>query len=351
MSISVTFRYVNDHRLCWYFTQVHKCITVEAQPALFMCGSLMQNLVLRAFMWIIGLSSCTGNIFVLLWRVKSKTLNNTQMVQAIFTGNLALSDLLMGIYMLILALTDLVFGDYFYQISDVWRESMLCRVAGFLVLLSSETSLLMVTFTTIDRFLNLVFPFSHKHFGKKSACLVVSSIWILTTCLSLSAVFLANPNSDYYSLSDVCIGLPFTASSVKYEPGDTDFLINRIVNTSTNKKSKTNWFFSIAIFLGLNSILIVLIIVMYVVIFIKVQESQRKLKPPNYKKDILMSLRMGAVALSNFSSWLPVILLSILSRSETVSFSLEVYVWLVVFVLPLNASLNPFLYTIVSLIR
>ena len=327
MSFSVTFRHVNDNRLCCCFRQLETCITVEPQPALFICVSLMQNVVLRAIMWIIGLSECTGNIFVLLWRVKSKTLNNTQTVQAIFAGNLALSDLLMGIYMLILALTDLVFGDYFYQISDVWRESILCRVAGFLVLLSSETSLLIVTFTTIDRFLNLVFPFSHKHFGKKSACVVVSSIWILTTCLSLSAVFLANPNSDYYSLSDVCIGLPFTANSVKFEPGDNeDFLINRTVNPSTNKKSKMNWFFSIAVFLGLNSIVIVLIILMYVVIFLKVQESQRKLKPPNYKKEILMSLRMGMVALSNFSSWLHVILLSILSRSETVSFSLEVYV-------------------------
>lgn len=312
----------------------------------------MQNSLLRAFMWIIGLSACAGNVFVLLWRVKSKTLNKTQTVQAIFAANLALSDLLMGIYMLILAVTDLVFGDHFYQISDVWRSSMFCRVAGFLVLVSSEASLLMVTLTTIDRFLNLVFPFSNKHLGKKSGCIVVSIVWILTICLSLSAVILANPNSDYYSLSDVCIGLPFTVNSVKYEAGDEgDFLINRIVNTSTKRKSQTNWFFSIALFLGMNSILIVLIVVMYVVIFLKVQESQRKLKPPNYKKDILMSLRMGMVALSNFSSWMPVILLSILSRSETVSFSLDVYVWLVVFVLPLNASLNPFLYTILSLIR
>ena len=99
---------------------------------MFMCGSMMQNNLLRVFMWALGLSATIGNLLVLFLRITTKTKNDVQVVQAIFVGNLAFSDLLMGIYMFLLAAVDAYYGDKFYKVSDLWRVSSLCKVASFL---------------------------------------------------------------------------------------------------------------------------------------------------------------------------------------------------------------------------
>ena len=302
-------------------------------------------------MWIVGFSSLLGNVFVVIWRITSETKNNVQLVQAIFIGNLAFSDMLMGIYMLFLAITDTYYGDEFYIISNVWRKSIPCRFASFLVLVSGETSLILLTFITIDRFLSCVFPFSTNHFQKFSTTFAVSTTWGLTIIGSVLASVFADPDGDFYALSDVCIGLPFLTrlGGLKIESSTVESSISsRIFDLPVSTNKNTSWYFSIALFLGLNFLLSILILVLYIVIFLAVRKTSRAAqKSPNIKKEMLMAMRMTVVVMTNCLCWLPVVILGILSQSGTISVSLDLIVWTVVFILPLNASLNPyFVYNI-----
>ena len=85
---------------------------------------------------------------------------------------------------------------------------------------------------------------------------------------------------------------------------------------------------------------------LYTTAFFAVRKSGRAVKKaPDIKQEMNMALRMSVVALSNCMCWLPVIILSGLSQAGYISVSLDVYVWSVIFILPINASLNPILYT------
>ena len=110
--------------MCCVLEHRQSCITLEDQPVMFMCGSMMQNTLLRVCMWALGFSAFFGNIFVFIWRFRVKTKNDVQAVQAIFVGSLAISDMFMGIYMLFLASVDAYYGDDFYKFSDNWRASI-----------------------------------------------------------------------------------------------------------------------------------------------------------------------------------------------------------------------------------
>ena len=46
-----------------------------------------------------------------------------------------------------------------------------------------------------------------------SANITVACVWLFTAGLGLSAAIAASPDSNYYALSDVCIGFPLVSKS------------------------------------------------------------------------------------------------------------------------------------------
>ena len=341
-------RYVDDHRLCCYFNNLDQCITEEKQPLLFQCGSMMQNTLLKSFTWLVGSISLFGNGYVFSWQLKLTANTDTQITQRIFTLNLAVSDLLMGVYMILLSCVDVYYGDQYFQYSDIWRESVGCRFVGFLTLVSGETSLLLLTVITVDRYLHLVFPFSSRHFKKTSASIIVACVWLFTIVLSLSASIIADPDSDYYALSDVCIGLPLVSKSPIQDRSYLfkDSMFDRSFGDQVDV-NEVSWYFSIVVFLGLNFSLSLVIIILYTITFVSVRKSRRAIvQTPNVKKELKMALRMIGVAMSNFLCWFPVALIGILSQLDLVALPLDAFIWIVVFIVPINAAMNPILYTL-----
>ena len=302
-------------------------------------------------MWIVGFGSCIGNVYVIILRIKNKKQSNkTNIKQRIFIGSLASSDFLMGLYVLILASVDAYYGEEYYKFSDEWRVSIGCRMAGFLSLFSAETSLLLLALLTMDRFLVFVFPFSMKQFRKFSAIVAAVSVLVIGFAIGLSATILADRDSNFYELSDVCIGLPLVTGARGYvvQPKgieDTGVTSHKFT-VPVAKDSDKSAIFSIIIFLGLNSAICVLILIEYVVIFVSITRTSRNARSFNIKKEIKMALRMFAVVIPNLLCWIPIVFLGILSQIEYVTLGLDIYVWAVVFILPINASLNPILYTL-----
>ena len=344
-------RFVNDHRICCFFDQLKHCITTQKQPAFFKCGRLVQNLFLRICIWTVGIGSCIGNVYVIILRIsEKKQTNKTNIKQRIFIGSLASSDFVMGLYVLILASVDAYYGKEYYKFSDEWRVSIGCRIAGFMSLFSAETSLLLLALLTLDRFLVLVFPFSMKHFRKFSTIVAAAGALVIGFAIGFSATILADRDSNFYELSDVCIGLPLVTGAGGYvvQPKgveDTGVTSHKLT-VPIAKDSGKSAIFSIIIFLGLNSGICVLILIEYVVIFVSITRTSRNARRVNIKKEIKMALSMLAVVMPNLLCWIPIVFLGILSQIEYVNLGLDIYVWAVVFILPVNASLNPILYTL-----
>ncbi|XP_072043555.1 uncharacterized protein [Amphiura filiformis] len=61
-----------------------------------------------------------------------------------------------------------------------------------------------------------------------------------------------------------------------------------------------------------------------------------------------MAMKMLFLVGTDFVCWMPVIVLGILSTCNIIIISPIVYVWTAVFILPINSSLNPYLYTILT---
>ncbi|XP_072037009.1 G-protein coupled receptor GRL101-like [Amphiura filiformis] len=346
--------YVDDHRICCYFTSHTECISLEPQSPLFSCGELMENTFLRICMWVLGLSAVCGNVFVVFWRLREKIEKTGQYVQSYLVMNLAISDCLMGIYMLILASVDVYYGSKYFQYAELWRSSGLCKIAGFLSLLSSEASVYFLVLISIDRFHGIVFPFSIRRFGKTSVKIITCLSWVGLIVLSLVPTLFADAESDFYGLSDVCIGLPLITkpNSYKISQGGLDSaLSSRSFNVPVPQDQKPAWYFSIALFLGVNLLLFFLILLLYIVMFAHVQLSSRQSgRSKDREEEIKIAIKMGVIVATDFCCWMPIIIMGVLSQTGLVVIPVSVYAWSAVLIMPINSSLNPYLYTVSTMI-
>ncbi|XP_072045820.1 uncharacterized protein [Amphiura filiformis] len=352
---SLSTFYVDDHVLCCHISDLDNCVTLEPQPPLFMCGSLMQNLVLRVSMWILGISALVGNVYVVVVRIQEKTRSPIQYKQSFLVGNLAVSDCLMGVYMVILASVDLYYGNEYFVYSEQWRSSKLCKLASFLSLVSSEGSIFFITVISFDRFMCVVFPFSKIKLEPTSTKVAAVIVWAFALALAIAPTVLAGPDSDFYDLSDVCIGLPLITRPAEYSiqsnalgSGDAD----RSFDLPVPQEFKPAWYFSIAIFLALNLVLFAFMFVCYVAIFVSFRAQQNKVKSKGSSRDddMKMAMKMAAIIGTDFICWVPVIVMGILSQTGGAVIPLQMYTWSVVFIIPINSSLNPYLYTIATLV-
>ena len=261
-------------------------------------------------MWVFATTTLIGNLVVLIVKYKTKTKSNIQKVQIILIGNLSFADLLMGVYMSFIVIADLVYGDKYYMHSDYWRESLLCKIAKFLVVLSSETSLFLIVLITCDRYLCLVFPLRPSlHFGRLSAIISVFAIWIITIGLNLTTSIVAGEDTGIYVLSDVCIGIPLIrriSRFVDVESGITSSIHGQ--EFSTEKATAFDvLYLPIIIFIGINLFLLFVMIILYIVIFCAIIRSGKVSSSKRVKEHIFVAMRMAIIVGTNCLCWVPII--------------------------------------------
>ncbi|XP_071478267.1 G-protein coupled receptor GRL101-like [Diadema antillarum] len=346
----------DDNRLCCLFMSYNITCTEGTVTSLDSCHRLMPNQVLRIFMWILGFSALIGNSMVLVirWRGRHERRNREQ---SFFITNLAVADWLMGVFMILIASADIYFGPYYYLRAPQWRSSPLCAFAGFLAVWSSESSVFFLAVITLDRFVCVLFPFSRFKFHSSSARISAAITWLSTAILSMTPLIVGIFVPNFYGLSDVCIGLPLSTESTaeriyvwSHATGSGSFV------TSGMGSVQPAWIYSIALFLGVNLILFLFILVCYVIIFIKVKRSAKAIEGARHThessrdQEAKMAAKMAVIVGTDFCCWMPVIIMGILSQTGLVELPVALYAWCAVFILPINASLNPYLYTIVTYI-
>ncbi len=228
--------------------------------------------------------------------------------------------------MIFIASADLYYRDVYVYFAEQWQRSFACKFAGFMSVLSSEASLFFLTVISVDRYLCIVYPMSQIRLRKKSAIIVAIIIWLLAFILSILPIIGVDLFGDaFYGRSSVCLALPLTTQRPK------------------------GWQYSVVLFLGVNLLAFLVMTFCYTSLYLSVRSSAKVVQRSTDSRDqIKLATRMAFLVLTDMFCWMPVIIMGCLSQFGVFIPGGDVYAWTAVLVLPLNSSLNPYLYTILT---
>ncbi|CAH3103877.1 unnamed protein product, partial [Pocillopora meandrina] len=330
-------RRMDSFSLCCYASLHLEKVSCEYPKlegnALSSCNRMIAASGPRRSIWFLGILAVVGNLAVIAWRLIRR---DDHPVQTCLLTNLAVADFLMGVYLMIIAIKDQIWAGTYFSFDLIWRSGVLCKVAGALSVLSSEVSVLMLTVITADRLLSIVFAFRCSRLTLRGTYIICAVVWLCGTAIAVVPAFdtpyFFNVDRRYgfYGRSSVC--LPLQLSSERL----------------------AGWEYSVGLFIGLNLAAFLFIMLAYISIIVKVSKSQRRVKAHgeaevssnSIKRESALARRVFAIILTDFSCWIPVIILSILALTGKFHDEQGVaYVWFAVFVLPVNSSVNPVLYT------
>ena len=286
------------------------------------CDALLRSDLFRSSLAIFAFLATVGNTLSFVLRVFVLR-GNQKSSYSVFVTHLCVSDFLMGVYLVIIGVADRAYmNSYLWEEWD-WRNSVVCKMAGFLSLLSSEVSSSVICLVTLDRFLVVRFPFSRLRFQGRSAQLGCLMLWTMGTVLAAVPLLPATSGWRFYSQTGICIPLPVTRQDF---PGHD---------------------YAFAIMIIFNFVLFLLIAAGQLVVYmaIRSQSMAEQDDSDRRSKDLAVAQRLFTVVVSNFLCWFPIGLLGLLASRGT-PISGEVNVGMAIFVLPLNSALNPFLYSL-----
>ena len=341
---------VDDYGTCCFVTSA-ECYAVNPKPVYLTCERLLSSEVLKISMWVLGFGALFGNILIIMHWFSRWRRNIIKYNHFLLMTNLSLSDLLMGIYLLILTSVDAYFTDYFPSFAEKWRQSGLCKVAGTLSVLSSQGSVFFITLISFDRYVSMKYPYSQFRLQQRSLKLVIIMLWVSAFLIAVVPTCLPNISPDVYDVSEVCIGLPMSRKLILSNETHTvrnghntgitiDVTVADVIGT------KPGMYYAIAIFIVLNLTCFLLVAFCYIQIFITVRKSRARCgRSKQSEADLRMAINMSAVVLTDFCCWVPIIVTCILVQCGLVVVSPVMYAWTVAFILPINSSVNPVVYS------
>ncbi|KAJ8025049.1 hypothetical protein HOLleu_35145 [Holothuria leucospilota] len=321
-----------------------ECITPPSPFAT--CDGIFYSWMLRVSAWIVSVATLLINFMVLLGRWKTRQLNatNGKPTDNVFIANLVVADFLMGVYLLAIAIADASFGSNYYIVSKSWRTGPKCKIIGVIGVLSSVVSLLDLTIMSIDRFFCLCFPFGTTGFNLKWSKITCSIIWMFGIVVAILPINLTNSVTNFYGHSDVCLGLPIISIPQKvskvFESRELYFK-----HTGYTSEAMVTWIYSQVVFTYLSSFCLFIVTACYVSIFISVLKTRRNSHRASRSNDeVKLAKRISIIVGTDMLCWLPVITLGVLSQCG-VQIPSKTNPWLVIFVMPINSVLNPFIYS------
>uniref|UniRef100_A0A2C9K3F7 G-protein coupled receptors family 1 profile domain-containing protein n=1 Tax=Biomphalaria glabrata TaxID=6526 RepID=A0A2C9K3F7_BIOGL len=284
------------------------------------CSDILRTLLLRAALWIMAILTLTGNLSVIIYRIFIDR-GLKESFRIIITC-LSTSDLLMGIYLVIIGAADAKYRDR-YQLNETeWKSSAPCQAAGFLCLLSSETSALFILLVTIDRLLAIAFPLnSHLHFNAKSAALACVIVWVIG--IVMASIPLLPPFQDWQLYTQKAVGVPLPITRSVF-PG---------------------YEYAFAILIVFNMVVFILVAVGQLLIYLSVRlQNVPQVSELRLRQDTIIAKRLALVIITDCLCWFPITVMGLAARSGY-PVPGEMYVVATVFLLPANSAFNPFLYT------
>lgn len=104
-------------------------------------------------------------------------------VNHVLVINLALADLLMGLYLILLGSESIAMEGAYCSKDKAWRTSTACNVLGSISVLSTTTSVLILLIMTSYRLYGILYPFKSQHSNYVNAVLFSIIAWVISAAL------------------------------------------------------------------------------------------------------------------------------------------------------------------------
>uniref|UniRef100_A0A5F8GN16 Relaxin family peptide receptor 2 n=1 Tax=Monodelphis domestica TaxID=13616 RepID=A0A5F8GN16_MONDO len=317
---NLSYIYFKNFRYCSYAPHVRICIPLTDGISSF--EDLLANNILRIFVWVIAFITCFGNLFVICMRTFIRAENKTH---AMSIKILCCADCLMGVYLFFVGFFDIKYRGQYQKYALLWMESLQCRLMGFLAMLSTEVSVLLLTYLTLEKYVVIVFPFSNIRPGKHQTLIILVCIWIAGFLIAIIPFWSEEFFGNFYGKNGVCFPL--------YDQTE-DF------------RSKG---YSLGIFLGVNLLAFLIIVFSYISMFCSIQKTALQTSDMRIpiRRDVALANRFFFIVFSDAICWIPVFVIKTLSLFQ-VEIPDTITSWIVIFFLPINSALNPILYTLTT---
>uniref|UniRef100_A0A665VJ97 Relaxin family peptide receptor 1 n=1 Tax=Echeneis naucrates TaxID=173247 RepID=A0A665VJ97_ECHNA len=317
----LTHIYFKKFQYCGYAPHVRSCKPNTDGISSF--EDLLANIVLRVFVWVVSTTTCFGNIFVICMRSYIRSENK---LHAMCIISLCCADGLMGIYLFMIGAYDLKFRGEYNRHAQAWMDSSQCQVIGSLAMLSTEVSVLLLTYLTLEKYICIVYPFQYLTPGWRRTVTILLGIWVFGFIIAFLPLACKGLFRNFYGTNGVCFPLH-------------------------SEQPETLWahVYSIVIFLGLNLVAFLIIVLSYASMFYNIQRTgTQTTKYSNHiKKEVTIAKRFFSIVITDSLCWIPIFILKILSLLQ-VEIPGTISSWVVIFILPINSALNPILYTLTT---
>ena len=181
------------------------------------CSDLIGNEVMRPLMWVVCLVGLISNISTFIYRVyfalhvpgtrfKLTLRVNLKRVFGLCVANLAISDLLTCLSLLIILSYDsLIRGSYSFA-DEYWRSSVWCQFARVLSTVSCQISVALLCIISVDRLLVIKYPYGQVRLQPKLTVYFLALLWLITTLFAaFPVVDKAFSGKDFSSKTSICL--------------------------------------------------------------------------------------------------------------------------------------------------
>ena len=239
--------------------------------------------------------------------------------------SLAVSDLLMGVYLSAMSLTDIITLGEFNTIAIWWRQHFICKMLSAINVISVSVSISTVTFISGSRAYNIVSMTKVVHCSRSfGACI------LLWACCSTYAGVISYLHFVYnIATNNMCLL----------------FRIHDQAKIDSNTFNKGNQI----LYATILAILMMMITICYAYIWQNVWRSRQRVQKHTTKRlksNMSVFIKISILLLSNFTSWLPLFIMLIVSITNVLVSSKSSNL-IVIVVMPISAILNPMIYTII----
>ena len=290
-----------------------KPLNCTPEPTAFQpCENIMGADWLTATSFIVAPFAVCGNFVVLLVFL---CLARNYNVSRFLVTNLALSDMIMGIYLLSLVIESVITSGEYFEHVERFQFGLSCKVLGFLAMFSSELSVFSLTLITVERYLTIVYAM-YPRYRLTMRTAVVSMLvgWIVAITIAILPIL------GVGSYRKVAICLPFDTDN----GGDLYLFV----------------------VFGLNGVGFLIICALYAQIYRSVFKTNNS--TPTRGHDSRVARRMALLVFTDFACFTPIAVTALAALLGKPLISVAQSKYLLVFFFPLNGLLNPFLYAIIT---
>lgn len=284
------------------------------------CQHLLSHLSLQLYIWIVASLIFIGNLSAIYSHWKSSH-NGLKQISHLLLLNLAIADFLMSIYLFIIAIANQYYRNHYGTYAESWLRSAACSLAFFFGSLSSFMSVMMMLLISVDLCLRVSDPFRYRsgnHIFKRFK-IVIITFWLLYSLyIGIPAITSYNTSSSHriYKHSSIC--MPSNVHNI--------YLKGWILATT---------FITVSIWLA--------ICILFFLVFLKAYQSRTSVRRSLISSDRKLVRKLSLILLTDLISWLPYffIMFKAIATNAIDIFELK---FVIIFALPINSALNPFLY-------